>query len=507
MKKTAKCSPVSQKAQHHNWVFFLLVFIFVSCVPQPQAVNPEVQNAERQVTNPVEVPTLISSPTPTGDLVQPTETPPIPTANEDKSGFPAKGIQFEPYSIMQVIQYTVRNSDKTTPEDILKEVSYSGGAGGGRGGCGDIAPGITEPEFFSEPRPITLEWKERSYADMCGWTPDEPLLHQIISPQGNVIFEETWNAGSDGGLYYISLTPFVNLPPGIYIHRITGRDSIRELPVTVEVPTEPRLYIIQTQLEPDNSTGINFFEEPNFYLNKTKNNVILYNFKPQEKVRLFIYASQPDIINQVADLVDWVEVQVDAGGQLNINLTMELSQELLKQQVWLIAVGEVTGEVREYPHRISHPDRPIISPFKFTISIPTDDEIRQSKKMWSLLEYREMYSPGVEKYTLELNSSDSLTWRFAWCAVDKNTLSNTLRQLTVNFIADNVKLDSSQVGRSTLTPTNGWACERWTALLSDMKPGSKHTLEMQYELKADVSDGTSTYKAGSYQQVVELIVE
>lgn len=370
------------------------------------------------------------------------------------------------------------------PSDVLREVAYSGGFGGGGDGCEMLNEQPSVPTIFMDEKESIFEWEEEIGLMACGWKPNESVTFRVVSPTGEIIKEEPVPYYDLSGYPSIYFWPEINTPPGEYRLMFAGQKETLEKRINVIVPNKPRMYV-------------------------KENSIILYNFQPDEKISLYIYLipENPGPLEFIANLYDWGNFRANGNGQLVIQVDNTNIPKNRLGSVWYVAIGGTTGEIHRFPQELNRLLQNIYSPYGFLISPNIEPVGVKPKNIWDLLKYKELYSPGKKTYSLAIKPTDVIRWRFAWCTVDQNTLDQNLKNLTVEFWADGVKVDQNLLSETTMVSDNSWPCKRWSSILSNWTSGSKHTLEFRYTLKNTVSDGSSTYQAGDYQQIVNIEVK
>lgn len=224
-------------------------------------------------------------------------------------------------------QFFMSPPQEDTPEDILQEVVYVGGANGG-GGCGK---GYSNPTVMSvssllpgERSSMTQDFElhDTLYISTCGWGSSELVTATIQYPTGgtesHALRTELYDLGDgtfiEAGID-ISFTTSLSDPAGVYTFTFEGENGeVRQEVMFVE-PVGPRLYL------------------------EDNGQLMLHNFEPGERVRVFAYTNGPDMgINH--SLVAWQTYQVSSNGQLYVR-----AESLESGTVMFVAVGDVSGEV------------------------------------------------------------------------------------------------------------------------------------------------------------------
>lgn len=371
--------------------------------------------------------------------------------------------------------FSVEDANNTTPEDVLREVSFSPDAGGG-GSCGDIQDSFQHPTIMLFDDVEYLEWREDASIYVCGWQPDELVSHTVESTDEEIVFEELLRAGSDGGIY-TSYAPGLNTPEGLYAIKFEGESGSVTRSVYVERPTEPRLYI------------------------EGEDKLILYNFRPDEHVRVFAY-KEVDMF--VKGLVAWDEYQVDNNGQLIVQLEEDIDSYSFEEHV---VVGDLSGEVHVFPFTIQYVPGSILSPYSVTVFRPTQQDLQSANNLWRLAAYRDLREPGTQTYNVTVRSTDEWRWGFSWCAMDSDTLQGIRSPLSIEFSIDGRQLSNVHILEYDDTTSDGWTCHRWSTILTNWPPNRRVELEVSYGLTESIYDGRASYPSGEYHQVITVDVD
>ena len=169
--------------------------------------------------------------------------------------------------------------------------------------------------------------------ESCGWQRDESVTLTFIYPDGR-IQTSTMQSIRDPAIdaYAVSFTIRTRLtdPIGDYTYRLTGRLHTTQRTLTVSSPSRGRM-------------------------KTTDAGELLYGFKPNEMIRLFLYK----VDNEKCLLAGWQELTANSDGQILVQLDLPTGEAYA-----VIAVGEISGEVRNWPfdHRCSPILRPTANP-------------------------------------------------------------------------------------------------------------------------------------------------
>jgi hypothetical protein len=105
-------------------------------------------------------------------------------------------------------------------------------------------------------------------------------------------------------------------------------------------------------------------------------------------------------------------------------------------------------------------------------------------------------------YTVALNKSQDLFWAWGWCAKDKDTLEQNLKNIKLAFNLEGTDVPVDQFLKLDY-PSSGQQCTAYITLLSDWQ-GGEHHLSTTVTFTSKINDGTADYPAG--KQVFEYAV-
>lgn len=208
-------------------------------------------------------------------------------------------------------QNTVLTEDSLNlvpPEDIIQEVGFFGGMGGGGSLC-EFTDYQTPTFLSTADRPY--EWMDPVSVELCVLEIYEDVQVVVTSPSGMTVSEEMVSpglteSGTKGVIYYY-YTPKVFDPTGEYTITFTGSNWTLEYYFTLIEPPGARLYLDEEQL-------------------------FLVNFSPNEVIRLLVY----ELSNFGQKFVGWRKFQVDDRGTLTLQLVSRDSY---------VVVGEISGQL------------------------------------------------------------------------------------------------------------------------------------------------------------------
>jgi len=223
-----------------------------------------------------------------------------------------------------IVTFSISEANHTTPEDILQEVSYSyGGAGGGSICDGERA---SEGAFLIDNPAVDvpIELGHQILIGICGWR-SEDVEVPVALPNGDLRLAKAKYWGDTGDNISQSLLifyPDINDPVGVYTFSFSGHTASPTLSVDVIAPTGPRLL-----------------------LNSPQHEITLYNFMPNEMLRLFAYeADNSGSLTDTHALAGWGEYQVDPKGQLTINV----EDSMTAISTAYAAIGVTSGQAKGF---------------------------------------------------------------------------------------------------------------------------------------------------------------
>lgn len=210
-------------------------------------------------------------------------------------------------------EFNFSTINKIPPDNILDEISYYVGGGGGT--CsGELLEGLTIYKVQTD-----VKLMELSLVHACGWKEKEAVTITIYYPDGRTTSQET-QSKMDTVNYYVSakLKFGIEDPAGAYKIVFEG-DSSGRIDTTVDVhkPTNAHL----------------------FRMDET--NLLLYGFQPLESVNLYYY--------QMEKFAGWQTYTVNQQGQLVIEIPVYTGYRhecMGLVDDFFVAIGEKSGEVR-----------------------------------------------------------------------------------------------------------------------------------------------------------------
>lgn len=167
-----------------------------------------------------------------------------------------------------------------------------------------------------------------------------------------------------------------------------------------------------------------------------------------------------------------------------------------------VATSAPTEPVNRSPTPVSIPTITSVN-----ASRPSRQSVFSFSSVWSLASFRDLKSPGTERYYIDLRSSDTRRWTFAWCATDRNRLAEILSPLTVDLVINDSPLSGDYILEHEGENRDGWQCHYWSTVLTDWRQGATIKLEIRYRLNSQIFDGAETYPPGLYHQLMFVDVE
>lgn len=199
------------------------------------------------------------------------------------------------------------NLETTPPSDIIQEIAFFGGLGGG---CGfqmcvcEMTPNTSLGLFADEE---TVEIMNIIQFQVCGVQGNESATVTVELPdQSTEIFHiesVSFDGEFSGHMMQFEYTPTLATPLGNYHFIFSGHGWEFDQYINVLDADGPRLY-------------------------SDKNILTFYNFRPNERVRLFAYND--------SKLVGWKELNVGSTGKLSLQTSIDAD---------FIVVGDISGQV------------------------------------------------------------------------------------------------------------------------------------------------------------------
>ena len=215
-------------------------------------------------------------------------------------------------------------SNRTAPRDVnsvIEEVMFFGMGGGGPDD--DPCAGITRPTIMSEW--FEVEQLHYAFVYSCGWRANKDVSASLTKPDGTAQRETLkvarFSTSSTHGELYWNYLPTAFDPMGTYRVDFSNGEQSLHFEFNVSRITVAGAVLLQENQE-----------------------VQVYNFRPNERVRIFRYEysyDRADPFNPDKDqftLLDWQEYSAASDGKLRIKLVSSILSDSFA------VVGKQTGE-------------------------------------------------------------------------------------------------------------------------------------------------------------------
>jgi hypothetical protein len=125
----------------------------------------------------------------------------------------------------------------------------------------------------------------------------------------------------------------------------------------------------------------------------------------------------------------------------------------------------------------------------------------------------EMFEPGTQRYTVDLQPADLVDLSTGWCAKNKTIMDSNEKHVTGSITVDDYVIPDDQLvafssevkpGGSTDYP-DGLSCYSWDIVASQWPVGT-HTVIESWTLDSALNDGYADYTAGTYGVQYTVIV-
>lgn len=209
-------------------------------------------------------------------------------------------------------EFNLSIMNETPPDDILNEISYY--VGGGGGVC---LPAYEKPLTFDFN--LDIEQLHLEQLRICGWEENETINVTILNPDGKISSQTISATGEDGEIYYatVELKFRIDEPTGIYKFTLEGDSGTGKVNVNVRKPNGARLLRID------------------------ETHLLLYGFEPLESVNLYYYYTEK--------FAGWQNYKVNQQGLLAIEIPAYTGYRhpcMGLVDDFFVAVGEKSGEAR-----------------------------------------------------------------------------------------------------------------------------------------------------------------
>jgi serine/threonine protein kinase len=141
-----------------------------------------------------------------------------------------------------------------------------------------------------------------------------------------------------------------------------------------------------------------------------------------------------------------------------------------------------------------------------SVRLPTLNETRDLLSIWdaNALIVEDMLSPGVQTFSGDVDANSEYLWTVYWCAVDRATLERNLEKFSTFFMVDGEKVPDEYIFEYYVDANDGWKCNYRAIVIGNFPTNLSLNLQATRILATEISDGQSTYPAGSY--TYELVV-
>lgn len=313
------------------WLLFCITFLLTlsACktnTPAPKETPSSQIPSATMLPSPSPTTTALSrplvaispSPSPTpiisssGQVFSPTTLPsPLPNAAASPLNQVSPTKTLSPFPASAKAKFSMSSAIQSVPQDILQEVGYfPGGAGHGSPNCNDHTTPVIE---YAPTSSELMEWVD---VIACGWQNDEEILGTIIYPN-QTVYEKL--SITSYGQTYISFFPTLTDPIGTYTVILTRYQDQLMVSIDITEPPGPQIYW-------------------------QHNDLFLYKFLPNEKVRIFAYKLYEAVPLEASKirLEGWQTYQVDSSGQLLIKTEKNYSY---------VIIGDASGEFPKPYHQ------------------------------------------------------------------------------------------------------------------------------------------------------------
>ncbi len=378
-------------------------------------------------------------------------------------------------------KFSLPGESRPLPKDILQEIGFFSLGGGD----GDYICDYHDELTMIEPEEPTVEWMTGIGFTVCGFSEEEAVAVQIISPTGQTIIEDSENA-SHSTFEYVYV-PELNAPTGVYTARFSGRSGTIEPTFELIVPPGPRAYWHEDRL-------------------------ILFRFEPQETIRLYAFEPEsiPDsrlsrmrVATDLSSLSAWNEFSTDANGQLIIEGITASNFAL---------VGEISGGIDVIGTSVDIGS--IKVPYSVLVLRPTEARLAGAIDIWTVTPFTEFEQPSTQTSEIIVNPDDMVHWSMRWCAHGLGMggigytdlwLAEALHSISMAFTIDGMGVTSPYLRTSDeVDDANDWVCHRWATLVTNWPVDRPTTLEITYTLSDVVDGGNRTYAPGTYRHVITV---
>ncbi len=120
------------------------------------------------------------------------------------------------------------------------------------------------------------------------------------------------------------------------------------------------------------------------------------------------------------------------------------------------------------------------------------------------VDYVDVNTPNTLPYNVRVSSNSAYLWTYVWCSLHSGTLNDNLTYLRYSFLVDDLPIAENKFMIFKETSRNGWACQRWTTMLSHWKNVQSVKLSVLYSIDVPLYDGMNSYQPGDYRHDITL---
>jgi eukaryotic-like serine/threonine-protein kinase len=141
-----------------------------------------------------------------------------------------------------------------------------------------------------------------------------------------------------------------------------------------------------------------------------------------------------------------------------------------------------------------------------SVRLPTLNETRDLSSIWdaNALTVEDMLSPGVQTFSGSVDANQEYLWPIYWCAVDQATLARNMENISTIFTVNGEKVPDEYIFEYYLDANDGWKCNYRAIVIGNFPKNLSLNLQATRILATEISDGQTTYPAGTY--TYELVV-
>jgi hypothetical protein len=220
-----------------------------------------------------------------------------------------------PSEFKKIQIFNLSTAKKTKPNDVLDQMNF-GGRGGG--GFGEEVCDMNPPIFVLNPG-IAFRYRDNDVLT-CGWVNGEEVKITLTDPQKNKVVLNDKNSTNYRTFEFYPITEI----PGNYNLLFEGKTKVVEYEFKLEDPGN----------------------QPGDYIDSEKGYLYIFNFSPNEHVRVIAY----QFVNSGYEFVGWNDYKVSELGQLKVKIDSGLEYHV---------IGDKSGPIKddfEIPNDISAPN-------------------------------------------------------------------------------------------------------------------------------------------------------